>query len=118
MQDFIASLPPQQQSLCFPAVADFAALREVQALAESLAASPPDIVIGCAGVATLPELRLTQDGYESQFAINHLAHWTLLRGLLPHLPVASRVVLVSSDVHKTGGRIHLDNLQGPNPGHL
>src|SRR5215213_5993138 len=57
--------------------------------------------------------RTTVDGFESQFAVNHLAHFALTGTLLPALRQrpTSRVVTVSSGVAQVG-RIHLDDLQG------
>ena len=47
----------------------------------------------------------TTDGFESQFAVNHLAHFLLMTNLLPELEAGkpSRVVLVSSVANKRGG---------------
>merc|ERR1712216_65513 len=42
------------------------------------------------------------DGYESQFAINHLAHFHLVSALMPSLDKSARIVMVSSDLHKIG----------------
>ena len=47
----------------------------------------------------------TVDGYESQFAVNHLAHFLLVTSLIPELKSGkpSRVVVVSSLANKRGG---------------
>lgn len=53
-----------------------------------------------------PPYELTVDGYESQFAVNHLGHFQLTRELLPLLqasPEGGRVVNVSSGGHRFGG---------------
>lgn len=46
------------------------------------------------------------DGHELTFATNHLAHYLLLRLLLPHLATGARIVITSSGTHdpaeKTG----------------
>jgi NAD(P)-dependent dehydrogenase (short-subunit alcohol dehydrogenase family) len=58
---------------------------------------------------------LTEDGFESQLGINHLAHFTLTSMLLPTLissstpELKSRVVNVSSSAHLASS-VHLDDL--------
>ncbi len=49
----------------------------------------------------VPELRLSPEGHELQFATNHLGHFRLALGLLPALRAAdgARVVSVSSRAH-------------------
>uniref|UniRef100_A0A3Q3MTG6 Si:dkey-23o4.6 n=1 Tax=Labrus bergylta TaxID=56723 RepID=A0A3Q3MTG6_9LABR len=63
-----------------------------------------------AGVMMCPKW-LTEDGFETQLAVNHLGHFLLTNMLLPMLisSAPSRVVTVSSIAHK-GGRIDLDDL--------
>jgi len=112
VNSFIDSLPTQQQAFCTPAVADLSNIHEIRALTVSLIDDPPDTIVCSAGVATLPERTESKDGYEMQFAVNHLAHFTLLNGLLPTLDPTSRVVMVSSDLHRVGGQINLDDLNG------
>ena len=62
---------------------------------------PLDLLVNNAGVMALPELVLTADGLETQFATNHLGHFALATGL--HLALAAargaRVVAVSSAAH-------------------
>jgi NAD(P)-dependent dehydrogenase (short-subunit alcohol dehydrogenase family) len=41
----------------------------------------------------------TPDGFETTFAVNHLAHYLLLRLLLPQLAVGARVVITTSSTH-------------------
>jgi NAD(P)-dependent dehydrogenase (short-subunit alcohol dehydrogenase family) len=41
----------------------------------------------------------TSDGFESTFAINHLAHYLLLRLLAPGLAKNATIVITTSDVH-------------------
>ncbi|KAM6995493.1 retinol dehydrogenase 13 isoform 2-T2 [Tautogolabrus adspersus] len=69
-----------------------------------------DILINNAGVMMCPKW-LTEDGFETQLAVNHLGHFLLTNMLLPMLKSSapSRVVTVSSIAHK-GGRIDLDDL--------
>lgn len=94
------------------AIADLSSLREVDELCKKLAESPPDVVVCCAGIATLPRWTPTSDGYESQFAVNHLAHFHLVSSLVEsdkHI----RVVMVSSDLQRVGQKflqIELDTI--------
>ncbi len=71
-----------------------------------------DVLVNNAGVFTRDYLS-TDDGLETQFAVNHLAPF-LLTHLLRDLLVKSapaRVVTVSSEAHKRG-QIRWDDLQG------
>ena len=51
---------------------------------------------------------LTKDGFESQFAVNHLGHFLLTHLLMPRLIAAgkkgqaARVINISSTAHATG----------------
>jgi NAD(P)-dependent dehydrogenase (short-subunit alcohol dehydrogenase family) len=60
-----------------------------------------DILINNAGVMACPETRVG-DGWELQFAANHLGHFVLTLGLLPALKMSgnARVVVLSSTAHK------------------
>jgi len=77
---------------------DLASLASVRAFAERIVADGGvDVVVANAGVMALPR-RLTEDGFEMQFGVNHLGHFALVGLLLPALlrrPEA-RVVAVSS----------------------
>jgi protochlorophyllide reductase len=71
-----------------------------------------DLLINNAGIMAIPR-RLSVDGFELQFATNHLGHFALTKALLPlliHTP-ASRVVTVTSGIQQLG-RIAFDDLQG------
>ncbi len=85
--------------------ADLADLATVDHLAGYLlsAAAPFDGVIASAGVMATPERR-THQGWEYQFAVNHLGHFALIGGMAPLLTQAeSRVVMLSSAGHFTSG---------------
>ena len=78
-----------------------------------------DLLINNAGVMGIPEAR-TVDGYEMQFGVDHLGHWTLTALLLPALlgKPGSRVVTVTSTAHHMGRAVsttnpHLDGRYGP-----
>lgn len=63
---------------------------------------PLDLLINNAGVMALPQLTLTDRGWETQFATNHLGHFALTTGLHDALAAASngaRIVSVSSTGH-------------------
>lgn len=70
-----------------------------------------DLLVNNAGVMATPYQR-TVDGFELQFATNHLGHAALTAHLLPMLLATpqSRVVNVSSLAHKMG-KIDFDDLQ-------
>jgi NAD(P)-dependent dehydrogenase (short-subunit alcohol dehydrogenase family) len=59
---------------------------------------PLHILINNAGVMAVPTLELSKQGYEMQFAVNHLGHFKLALGLHAALVAAgnARVVVVSS----------------------
>ncbi|MEU4761877.1 SDR family NAD(P)-dependent oxidoreductase [Actinosynnema sp. NPDC023794] len=60
---------------------------------------PLHILVDNAGVMATPETR-TPEGWELQFATNHLGHFALTRGLHPFLAQeGARVVSVSSSAH-------------------
>jgi NAD(P)-dependent dehydrogenase (short-subunit alcohol dehydrogenase family) len=71
-----------------------------------------DVLINNAAVV-MPERVLTEDGFETTFAVNHLAPFLLTGLLLESLRAAgsARVVNVSSMAH-AWAQLDLDNLQG------
>ena len=62
---------------------------------------PLHILVNNAGVLALPERIITPEGWEAQFAANHLGHAALTLGLHDALAAAqgARVVVVSSSAH-------------------
>lgn len=93
---------------------DLADLASVAAAAAEVGRRWPrlDLLINNAGVMALPR-QLSADGYERQFATNHLGHFALSLALLPQLrdTPGSRVVTVTSGAQHFG-RIAFDDLQG------
>lgn len=93
---------------------DLADLDQVKSFARQLIDDkvPLDILINNAGVM-MPPRTLTGQGFELQFGVNHLAHFALTGLLLETLAKQpdSRVVTVSSDLHRRG-HIHFDDLDG------
>ncbi|WP_042377215.1 SDR family NAD(P)-dependent oxidoreductase [Streptacidiphilus melanogenes] len=78
--------------------ADLASLGEVRELAVRLAAEGPlDVLVNNVG-AMFPERRLTADGIEASFAVNHLSPYLLTESLLETLGSGSpsRIVNVTS----------------------
>lgn len=67
------------------------------------------------GIMGLPERALTKDGFERQFGVNHLAHFTFTSLLLPTLISSSspsfnsRIVNISSSGHRYSAP-HLDDV--------
>lgn len=82
---------------------DLARLASVRAFAEAvldrLDGASIDALVLNAG-AQFPNVdQRTEDGFETTFAVNHLAHYLLLRLLLPKLAEHARVVITTSDTH-------------------
>ena len=89
---------------------DLADLDTVRTFAAGVA--KVDILINNAGVM-MPPRTLSAQGYELQYAVNHLGHFALTALLLEKLAQGgdSRVVTVTSLRHKKG-RMHFDDLHG------
>jgi NAD(P)-dependent dehydrogenase (short-subunit alcohol dehydrogenase family) len=92
---------------------DLADLDQVTVAAATYASTHDrlDLLVNNAGLMAIPR-RTTAQGYEMQFAVNHLAHFALTGRLLDRLLATpgSRVVSVSSQGHRPG-RIDFDDLQ-------
>jgi NAD(P)-dependent dehydrogenase (short-subunit alcohol dehydrogenase family) len=73
----------------------------IRAFAEAWS-GPLDVLINNAGIMALPELHRTPEGWEMQFATNHLGHFALTIGLHDALAAAgdARIVSVSSNAHR------------------
>lgn len=61
--------------------------------------SPLDALVLNAGMIRPDVTDRTADGFETTFAVNHLAHYLLLRLLLPTLAADATVVLTTSGTH-------------------
>jgi retinol dehydrogenase-12 len=93
-------------------VADLASMAQVRALAGRLAALERiDVLVNNAGLMA-GQRRVTADGHDEVFAVNHLAPFLLTSLLLGKLAASgpARVVTVASGAH-TAARLDLDDLQ-------
>jgi len=95
---------------------DLASLASVREAAEEIRSACPrlDLLINNAGVMAVPTRRLSADGFELTFAVNHLGHFALTGLVLDRLLATpgSRVVTVSSIGHRMGpGTMQFDDLQ-------
>jgi NAD(P)-dependent dehydrogenase (short-subunit alcohol dehydrogenase family) len=95
-------------------VLDLADRDSVRAFAAAVTSDPitVDVLVNNAGVM-FPPRALTRQGFESQFATNHLGHFALTALLFDTICRGgdARVVTVSSLEHKRGS-IHFDDLTG------
>ena len=94
-------------------LADLASLDEVRRLADAVLEAAPalHLLVNNAGVVNLRRTT-TRDGFETMFAVNHLAHFLLTLRLLDRLreSAPSRIVHVASDAHRFGV-LDIDDLQ-------
>jgi NAD(P)-dependent dehydrogenase (short-subunit alcohol dehydrogenase family) len=91
--------------------ANFASLAQVRRLAADLDALPRlDVLINNAGCINFSR-SVTTDGFETTFAVNHLAPFLLTRLLLTRIrdSAPARIVTVASAAHR-GQRIDFDDL--------
>src|SRR5215471_7211545 len=98
------------------ALADFASLAEVRALAETVLANYErlDVLVNNAGLIT-PHFALSRDGIEMMMAVNHLAPFLLTNLLLDRLRASapSRIITVASQAHRGAA---LDTAELAKPG--
>ena len=91
---------------------DLASQRSIRAAAAEVGNkfSQLDFLINNAGIMAMPEMK-TEDGFESQFGVNHLGHWSLTGLLMDNLLAAeqARVVTVTSTAHHLVWNINFDD---------
>lgn len=95
---------------------DLLSLKSVKEFAESVQAKYPEIhlLVNNAGIM-FGDYKLTEDGIESQLAVNHIGHFYLTHLLLPALKKggtideAARIVNVTSCAHYPG-KIYFDDV--------
>ncbi len=87
-------------------ILDLSSLVSIRNFCSRFVESKPklDLLVNNAAVMALPSRTLSKDGFEMQFATNHLGHFLLTAELLPALMKAEapRVVTVSSIAHRYG----------------
>ncbi|KAF8243875.1 NAD(P)-binding protein [Wilcoxina mikolae CBS 423.85] len=89
-------------------IIDLGSLASVRKAAEEVQ-TELDIIICNAGVMSLPEFTTSKDGFELQFASNHLAHFLLVNLLVPKLlpegcdASEKRIVNVASSAYLLSG---------------
>lgn len=95
---------------------DLGSQASIEAAAGTIVQKHPqiDLLVNNAGLMAMPE-RATDDGYEMQFGVNHLGHWTFTARLLPSLLRADaaghdvRVVTVTSVARFMGTAVDPSN---------
>ena len=97
------------------ALADFSRLAELRRLADEILDRHDrlDVLVNNAGLFA-PHYRLSADGFELTFAVNHLAPFLLTNLLLERLEASApaRIVTVASEAHRRN-RIDIDDLRCP-----
>ncbi|WP_459194410.1 oxidoreductase [Halosimplex sp. J119] len=85
---------------------DLADLESIESFADGLLADYDELHVLCnnAGVMAIPRAE-TDDGFETQFGVNHLGHFALTGHLIDRIvetPGETRVITQSSGVHEAG----------------
>jgi NAD(P)-dependent dehydrogenase (short-subunit alcohol dehydrogenase family) len=97
------------------ALADFSRLAEVRRLADEFLGTHErlDVLVNNAGLLS-PKYRLSADGFELTFAVNHLAPFLLTTLLLDRLKASApaRIIIVASEAHRRS-RIEIGDLTRP-----
>ncbi len=109
MSDLRASVPDASLELVS---LDLASQASVSDAAEEIRRGHEriDLLVNNAGVMGIPEYK-TVDGYEMQFGVDHLGHWTLTALLLPAMLAVpgARIVTVTSTAHHIGHAVNPAN---------
>lgn len=91
---------------------DLGSLASIEQSANAIAAAHDsiDLLVNNAGIMGISESK-TEDGFETQFGVNHLGHWAITSRLLPQIlsAPAARVVTVTSTAHHLGRSPRPDN---------
>jgi len=91
--------------------ADLSRLSEMKRVAAEIAAAEPeiDVLVNNAG-ALFNTRKVTEDGLEMTFALNHMSYFVVTNLLRPNLKADGRVVSTASGAHK-GARLDFSDLQ-------
>ncbi|MCV7101383.1 SDR family NAD(P)-dependent oxidoreductase [Mycobacterium palustre] len=95
-------------------IADFADLSQVRRLANQLLERYPqiDVLANNAGGVMPAQRRLTRDGHEMTFQVNHLASFFLTRLLMDRLIESGATIINTSSVgNRINARIDIDDLE-------
>lgn len=92
-------------------LADLSTLTEMKRVSAAIAAAEPriDVLMNNAG-ALFASRKLTADGLERTFAVNHMSYFVLTTLLLPRLAPGGRIVNTASAAH-WGAKLDFDDLQ-------
>lgn len=71
----------------------------VDEVKNELGQTPIDVLVLNAGIQFRDTNHRTVDGFETTFAVNHLAHYLLARLLVPGIADGGRLVITTSDTH-------------------
>jgi NAD(P)-dependent dehydrogenase (short-subunit alcohol dehydrogenase family) len=97
-------------------LADLSSMAETRKVGEAIAMSEPriDVLINNAG-ALFSDRRVTPEGLELTFALNHMAYFVLTRALRERLIASApaRIVSTASDAHQ-GAKLDFNDLQSAN----
>src|SRR5580658_6534282 len=82
-------------------IADISTLAEMKRVAGAIVVSEPriDVLINNAG-AIFNRRRVTSDGLELTFALNHMGYFVITNLLLANIVEGGRIVSVASDAHR------------------
>ena len=107
-------LQAHPQSSVEAAVMDLASLSSVSDFCVQLSQRKIDTIICNAGLVA-PAYGETGDGFEQTVGVCHVGHFLLVKTLLPELLMAPapRVVMVSSESHRTPSRLNFASLPYP-----
>ncbi len=107
-------LEAQPGSAVESAVMDLASLQSVSDFCQKFSHDKLDTLICNAGLVA-PEYGETHDGFEQTVGVCHLGHFLMVQKLLPKLLNASapRVVMLSSESHRSPSRLNFDSFPYP-----
>jgi NAD(P)-dependent dehydrogenase (short-subunit alcohol dehydrogenase family) len=91
-------LPQEISSVVHAEPLDLDSLANVRAFAAAVGTAPIDVLIFNAGLQ-LARPATSAEGFERTFAVNHLAHYLLLRLLVDKMRPSGRIILTGSGTH-------------------